>query len=352
MHPFRKLLLISLGRASSFDRTPSEQDWKLLYSMARSQSLQGVLYGGILRLDQGQRPPEPLLGRWKETAGRIAAIHSLHEDHVRELETLLERLHLQGCILKGTALARLYPDPSERICGDIDLWIKGNRRDILRAFREEGHPLRDVLYKEGKADIFPDTELEIHFHPSKMYNPFLNSRLQRALERWAPFSGEAPLTYPDMRFNAVFCMAHMFHHYLEGGLGLRQLMDYYYVLLNLDPSLRKPVMDTLRKLGMKRFTASVMAALRYNFGLEEEFFLCPPDSIHGKKLVEDMIAMGNFGVLDSRNYTYQGESALKRFLRKNRRVFSNLRYYPREVVWAPFSKLGQWVWRRLHGYMQ
>ena len=65
-----------------------------------------------------------------------------------------------------------------------------------------------------------------------------------------------------------------------------------------------------------------------------------------------MIAMGNFGVLDSRNYTYQGESALKRFLRKNRRVFSNLRYYPREVVWAPFSKLSQWVWRRLHGYMQ
>ncbi len=189
MHPFRKLLLISLGRASSFDRTPSEQDWKLLYSMARSQSLQGVLYGGILRLDQGQRPPEPLLGRWKETAGRIAAIHSLHEDHVRELETLLARLHLQACILKGTALARLYPDPSERICGDIDLWIKGNRRDILKAFREEGHPLRDVLYKEGKADIFPDTELEIHFHPSKMYNPFLNSRLHRVRERWAPFGG-------------------------------------------------------------------------------------------------------------------------------------------------------------------
>ena len=320
--------------------------------MAYSQSLQGVLYGAILRLDEEQRPPEPLLSRWKKTAERIADIHAVHEEHVEELKALLERLHLQGCILKGTALSHLYPVPSERICGDIDLWIKGKRSDILNAFRQEGHPLRNILYKEGKVDLFPDTELEIHFHPSKMYNPFLNAKLQRVLERWAPFDGKTPLTCPDLRFNAVFCIAHMFHHYLEGGLGLRQLMDYYYVLRYLDPAFRKPVMDVLRKLGMKRFTASVMAALRYNFGLEEEFFLCPPDSIHGKKLVDDMISMGNFGVLDSRNYTYQGESALKRFLRKNRRVFSNIRFYPREVIWAPFSKLSQWAWRRLHGYSQ
>ena len=350
MHPFRKLLLISLGRASSFDKTPSERDWQFLYSMARSQSLQGVLYGAILRLETEQRPPEPLLGHWKEIAERIAAIYARHEEHVKELEPLLERLHLQGCILKGTSLSHLYPVPSERICGDIDLWIKGKRADIINAFRQEGHPLKDILYKEGKVDLFPDTELEIHFHPSKMYNPFLNARLQRVLEKWAPFDGKAPLTYPDMRFNAVFCMAHMFHHYLEGGLGLRQLMDYYYVMRSLDPSLRQPVMDTLRRLGMKRFTASIMAALWYNFGLEEEFFLCPPDIIHGKKLVNDMISMGNFGALDPRNYTYDGESAIKRFLRKNRRIFSNIRYYPREVIWAPFSKVSQWCRRRLHGY--
>lgn len=352
MHPFRKLLLISLGRASSFDRTPSQRDWQMLYSMARTQSLLGVLYGGILRLDESQKPPEPLLSHWKKMAERIAAIYATHEEHVQQLQVLLERLHLQGCILKGTSFSHLYPVPSERTCGDIDLWIKGKRSGILDAFRQEGYPLRDVLYKEGKVDLFPDTELEIHFHPSKMYNPFLNAKLQRVLERWAPFDGETPLTYPDMRFNAVFCMAHMFHHYLEGGFGLRQLMDYYYVLRLLDPSLRKPVMDTLRKLGMKRFTASVMAALQYNFGLEEAFFLCPPDKVHGKKLVEDMISMGNFGVMDHRNYTHDGESAFKRFFRKNRRIFSNIQSYPREILWAPISKLSQWAWRQLHGYQK
>ena len=110
-------------------------------------------------------------------------------------------------------------------------------------------------------------------------------------------------------------------------------------------------MKTLRRLGMKRFTASVMASMWYNFGLEKEYFLCPPDMEHGKKLVNDTFAMGNFGVNDKRNYSYEGESGWARFRRKNGRVFSNLRYYPREVIWSPFARVTQYVWRKLKGYL-
>ena len=143
----------------------------------------------------------------------------------------------------------------------------------------------------------------------------------------------------------------MFRHYLEGGIGMRQMLDYYYVLRNLAPSDREPVMKDLRRLGMKRFTASMMTSMWYNFGLEEEYFLCPPDMEHGKKLVNDSFSMGNFGFNDKRNYTFSGESSWARFCRKNRRVFSNLRYYPREVIWSPFARVSQFVWRKLKGYL-
>ena len=123
-------------------------------------------------------------------------------------------------------------------------------------------------------------------------------------------------------------MAHMFRHYLEGGLGLRQMMDYYYILQVLDPADRQPVMDTLKRLGMDRFAAALMLSLQYNFGLEDEYLLCPPDRKLGRKLIEDAISMGNFGVLDTRNRAKKGEGPIGRFFRKNGRVFSNLRYYP------------------------
>ena len=351
MHPFRKLLLICVGRESSFEKTPTPQNWSYLFRKARQQAMVGVLNDAVHCLSEKQLPPSNLLDEWDSQTAKIGRIYHTHEDHVKELEGILKRLNLHGCILKGTGLARLYPSPERRMCGDIDLWIKGDRDAIIAAFKDAGYSVYDIIYQECKVGVFLDTEVEVHFHPSKMYNPFSNARLQRYFETNSPIREDVTITYPDAKFNAVFCMAHMFRHYLEGGIGMRQMMDYYYVLRDLAPADREPVMKTLTHLGMKRFTASVMTCVQFNFGLEDEYLLCPPDIKHGGKLVNDIIAMGNFGVSDKRNYHTVGESTWATFLRKNRRVFSNLGNYPREVIWSPFARVSQFMWRKLKGYL-
>ena len=363
MHPFRKLLLVSLGRESSFEKTPSPEDWARLFEMARYQTLLGVLNDGIHRLPSSQFPPEELLEKWDRLTSKIADIYEKHERQVGELETLLGEMGLQGCLLKGTGLARLYPTPGRRQSGDIDVWVRGPRKALLKAFSER-FEVSEILYQECKVGIFDDTVVELHFHPTKMYNPFTNARLQRWLDRYFPTdpspchsehseesSAASPLLYPNAEFNAVFCMAHMYRHYIVGGLGLRQMMDYYYVLRELPAASRGPAMQTLKRLGMGRFAAAMMLALQYNFGLEDEYLLCKPDMKRGPKLINDTFKMGNFGILDPRNRSHAKESALARFLRKNRRTFSNLRWYPREILWAPFGRLVQHLWRRLHGYL-
>ncbi len=351
MHPFRNLLLIAVGREKAFAEAPTRKVWEKLFLMARQQTLVGILNDAVHQLPEEQLPPPDILTEWDAQTAKIGRIYHIHEDHVRELGEILTRLGFRGCILKGTGLAHLYPHPERRMCGDIDLWVEGNRDAIIDAFRDADYPVYDIIYQEAKVGVFLDTEVEIHFHPSKMYNPFSNARLQRFFDRNAPFRDDAPITYPDARFNAVFCMAHMFRHYMEGGIGLRQMMDYYYVLQALTPEDRGIVMKTLKRLRMKRFTASVMTCVQYNFGLEDAYLLCPPDRKLGGKLVNDIIAMGNFGVMDKRNYTYDGETKWATFLRKNKRVFSNLRYYPREIIWSPFARVSQFVWRKFKGYL-
>ena len=351
MHPFRKLLLISLGRETSFEKDPTLGDWKYLYNMALRQTMVGILNDGVHRLPARQMPPEDILKVWDENTAKIAKIYHNHEAHVSELEGLLQRLNLRGCILKGTGLAHLYPKPERRMCGDIDIWIDGKRDTILRAFEEADIPIYDITYQDCKAGIFLDTVVEVHFHPSKLFNPFLNARLQGFYKHNMPNLKDEIITYPEAKFNAVFCIAHMYRHYLGGGIGMRQMLDYYYVLRDLNPSDRQSVMRTLTHMGMKRFTASVMASMWFNFGLEDEFLLCPPDLKHGKMLVNDVFSMGNFGVMDKRNYAYEGETIWARFLRKNHRAFSNLRYYPREVIWYPFARVSQFVWRKVKGYL-
>ena len=350
MHPFRKLLLVSMGRESSFEKDLIPADWARLFAMARHQALIGVLNDGVHRLPDKQLPPEHIIKDWDRLTSKIAEIHARHISQTEELRAIFERLGLNGCILKGTGLAQLYPTPERRQCGDIDVWVQGRRKDILNALGKE-FGVHDIIYQECKADIFDNTVVEVHFHPTKMYNPFTNAKLQRWLEQHSPISADAPLTYPDAVFNAVFCMAHMFRHYLEGGLGLRQMMDYYYVLRMLPAAERGPVMQALKRLGMARFAAATMVSMQHEFGLEDEYLLCPPDLKLGKKLVNDMIKMGNFGVLDQRNYGQSGETKLARFKRKNKRVFSNLKYYPREILWSPFARITQYVWRLIMGYL-
>lgn len=350
MHPFRNLLLISLGRESSFRKDPKPGDWIMMYRMARIQALLGVCFEGVKRLPEHQMPPKDLLDRWSHVAEKIAEVYHLHQQRVSELEDILSHCSLQGCLLKGTSLSGLYPVPESRMCGDIDVWVKGTHESILDVLDPE-YPVREVIYQECKVDFFEDVEVEVHFHPSKMYNPFLNARLQRFFEQNSPFGNDVVLTTPNARFNAVFCMAHMFHHYLEGGIGLRQMMDYYFILRVLDPADRQPVMDELRHLGMGRFAAAMMESLSFNFGLEEEYFLCPPDAKRGRQLMEATIKGGNFGILDKRNYEKENESHLRRFFRKSGRVLSYFFQYPREVAWAPYARLYHFFWRLSKGYL-
>lgn len=351
-----------MGRMTSFEKDPTPATWDMLFGMAKTQSLIGVLYDATLQLPEHQRPPKEIQERWKELSEKVSDIHSIHLQHVGELSGIMEKLGLHGCILKGTGLSELYPRPGSRMCGDIDLWVEGRRDRIIDAFEEAGYPVHSVIYQEAKVEIFEDTLVELHFHASKMYNPFCNARLQRWLKKNAPFSSNFSgagsvmlskakhLPYPSALFNAVFCMAHMYRHYLEGGIGMRQMMDYYYVLRQLGPTERTEAMKALKHLGMKKFTAAVMTSMWFNFGLEEEYFLCPKDMELGGRLVNDAFAMGNFGILDKRTYSQEGETRLARFMRKNRRVFSNLRYYPREVLWSPFARVSQFVWRKFKGY--
>ena len=351
MHPFRQLILVSLGRADSLEKPLSDHGWHAMINMARQQTMLGVLFDGVARLPQEQLPPEGIYENWASLTERIAGIYERHLQRTQELEKILSSLGLHACILKGICMSRLYPVPERRICGDIDVWVQGTHKKILRAFRKGGYQTSEILYQECKVDLFPDTTVDIHFHPSKMYNPFLNARLQRCLEELSPIRDDKALCYPDGLFNAVFCMAHMYRHYLEGGLGMRQMLDYYYLLRQLTPEERVEAMSRLRKLGMKRFTAAMMMSLRFNFQLEDEYLLCEPNRKLGKKLVKDMITMGNFGVMDKRNIAWKGEGRLGRFFRKNLRVFSYIGYYPREVLWAPFARITQFVWRLFRGYL-
>jgi len=126
----------------------------------------------------------------------------------------------------------------------------------LREARLE-HPVRAVIefclskkrgeyvyYHNLDFPVLKATPVEVHYRPTWLYNPFRNRVLQRwfASQKVISNKEEVKSAYaeydgykiPSVEFNVVFQLLHLYKHIFEEGIGLRQLLDYYFVVQNIN----------------------------------------------------------------------------------------------------------------------
>ena len=206
---------------------------------------------------------------------------------------------------------------------------------------------------------FNDIEVEIHYKPFVMDSPkdrlhqkYFNRSLEANYKNTILLSSDYAITAPTFSFNIVHQLVHIHHHLFYEGVGLRQCMDYYFVLrnLNLDLNVNHNTNATFRSFGMERFAEAAMWIMQQVFGLKPEYLLCEPSEKYGRVLLNEVIRSGNFGHQDERVKRRQNESAIHRFWRigvYNCRVMS---FSPWTVICSPLWRLWHWCWRKKNGY--
>lgn len=353
MDAFRTLLALAVGNAASFSELLSREEWDDLRKTASKQSLLGVTFSAVDALPDGHRPPLGIYSRWALDTEKICAANARRAEYVGELDRLFSEAGMRCCILKGQGVARFYPEPDRRQCGDIDVWVDGSRGEVLDFLRGRCK-VGGVVYHHCDAKLFEDVPVEVHFTPTWMNDPLLNARLQR----W--FRAEAQIQFsnrvgeysaPTAAFDAVFLSVHIFRHLLDEGVGLRQLMDLQYVLRALDAEEAATVGCELKALGLGRFAGAAMWLLGEVFGLPESAMVAAPDPHRGAFLLDEVMRAGNFGKHDPRNRHSRDESRLGALLRKTRRQLRFFTLAPREVLAAPFFKAWQYCWRLVKHYL-
>lgn len=159
-------------------------------------------------------------------------------------------------------------------------------------------------------------------------------------------SKQATLPVPNTAFNRVYILVHIYRHLFAEGIGLRQLLDYYFVLSQgFTGEERAETLRTLRSLGMLRFTRAVMWVLQEVYGMDSRYLLTTPDGEEGRFLLNEIMMAGNFGQYDERMQHAAGEGAFRWGLRKVKRNFRFVWSYPSEVLWSPIFKLWHYFWR-------
>lgn len=350
---FIALVKCGIGKSSELPYSPTDVQWDSLFNFACEQTLQGIAFAGIEILPNEQKPPKRLLLMWHKVSEQIKEKNIALNKKCIAVSAKFRQLGFDNCILKGQGLSRLYPDPYLRVPGDIDIWLEGGCDKILTYVRK-CFPGCKPTYHHVDFPIRKGVSIEVHFTPSWMYSPIRNRKLQRFFSSVSSrqFSNnvsvpEGCFTAPTLEFDRVYLLLHIYRHLFQEGIGLRQMLDYYFVLEHgFTPEEKATAVALLKSFGLVKFASAVMYVLHIMFGLQEENFIVPPHKQRGEFLLGEIIAAGNFGKYDKRYKMVSKENELRHFLNSMRRIARLVMQYPGEALWSPYFKIWHYLWRK------
>lgn len=348
---FFELILVLTGGENRLSHSYSEQEWEGALSIAKDQAIVGVLFSAIESLPKEQLPTKyPTIHWWN--ASDIAERNTVKITGLGDSAIRFFRENGFACvILKGTGVGRYYPQPVRRSSGDIDIWLAGGRKkiyDFARSFDKKGM-LYGVNYHHIHFHLFKGVQLEIHIWPSFLSSPIRNYRLHQFCKQYEP-TMEASV--PCLSFDRVFILLHCYRHMNGSGVGLRQIMDYYYVLMQgFTDEEKTDAVIWIRKLGMSRFASGMMWLLQEVFGLDSEYQLMKPNEKEGRFILREVLLTGNMGYSDKREWGSRN-TPFSRFIYNLRRDIYMAGHYPHEALWQPVFSVWLYFWRLFKGLLK
>lgn len=339
---FLELLQLSLETKDSLSRAPSAEEWRRFFKEAQRQAVVALMAGGLYRIPNTYIAPEDVLVQWIGRAQKLERLYALHCMRAKELTALFRDAGYVSCVLKGVAMARYYPSPSSRQLGDIDLWVFGDRREITSQVLNN-YNIREIRWHHTDVDFFDDVKTEIHFHATWLFNPIRNGKLQCFLDSYKDVvrhsvPSENGFVAPMASFDAVYSLVHSFHHLLETGIGLRHVVDYFYIVRALDCEERASVVHVIENIGLKPFLGAMMWVLQDVCGMALSDLLCEPNEREGRFLLDEVLRGGNFGHYRRDNHQW---NSFARFI-------TLMQHYPGEIIWMYPWKIWHRHWRNSH----
>lgn len=344
-------------------QAPDKNEWKNIYDFCLKQSLLGIGYDGLEKLSNSYSIETNIKYQWIGDANQVILRNKLLNQRCIELQEMFAEDGFATIILKGQGNALMYPNPLLRQPGDIDIWVLSKDRNkkfgvnrILEFLNSKIDIKKQIIgYHHVVFPIFDDVEVEVHWRPSWRSSPLYNNRLQKWFRNHSGYTEikELPdrkgkIIVPSWEFNVIFQLQHMFLHIFQEGLGLRQVLDYYYLLRSSEKlEMRNEELEmTLKHLGLWKFAGAVMYVLREVFLLEEQYLIAPVDERRGKHMLSEILQSGNFGQYDERNKSLHQKSGIARSLARAKRQLHFLRDYPHETLCAPYQ-IYHVIWRKL-----
>lgn len=309
-----ELLQVSVGTREVLSHVPSVREWKWVFEEAQRQFIAGVMVCGIERLSKEMQPLQAILLQWVGITLQIEQRNPLTLEACKEVTSQFDKKGGDSCVLKGQANHRYYPQEMAKRwnCGDVYVWV--TPRNSVRK-KADVNVLEYVDAHWGRTGLcwlhcnFNEQNgvpIEVHFRPSFINEPCRNRCFLRHfsdIEKSTCTEVIEGVELPVMKVDedVIYQMNHIYRHLTDEGEGLRQIIDYYWLLLawnKVHVRSKEETMKIVSRLGMKRFSGALMYVLREICGIKDELLLCPASVKDGRFLLSEIMIAGIFGHAD------------------------------------------------------
>ncbi len=291
---------------------PEYIDWEAVLRLAKKHVVTGIIIESVQFLPERLRPTGDISVRINRFALGLFRTNIILDNAVARLSSFLRQHGIEGVVLKGQGVARYYRVPQMRQSGDIDFYVGKEH------YEKAAELCREYLSddKNGIEECHADEQhfgfdmggirIELHRLASKMFSPVLNRRfqawvidqLEHSSERRTVILGDTEVLLPSYDFDAIYIFYHAWRHYIEGGIGLRQVCDWAMIFHSHGSDI-----DTVRlKRNIRRFGLTkawrlfACVAVSHLGVSPEKMPLYDPAFLRkSRKVLEKIMDGGNFG---------------------------------------------------------
>src|SRR5690606_16607127 len=238
----------------------NKEEWSLIYQISLSQTVEGIVYEGVLLLPNEYYPPYEILLKWTAKIDSIERFNKKVRNSLSILADGLIQNNIKFLLLKGLGLADNYNKPLLRVSGDIDLYFPtledyNNANSLLRT--------KGIIINKGDHHsvfyIFNNVEIEHHTKMIDVFNPFRQKYIKDIISsefenNRSLLINEKQILTPSYTLSQVQANAHILKHYLGFGIGLRQICDVARLCYVKDESFDGQKLKSIYiKLGLERW---------------------------------------------------------------------------------------------------
>lgn len=353
-------------------------DCKEVLEEATKQSLMGVAFVGFKVWNasdcvkkSGANIDKRLLTQWVGICEKIREDNLLLNKRTALVCKNFAKEGFRTSVMKGQGNALLYGEELSllRSPGDIDVWVEGGFTKV-NDYVQKIAPTTHVSEKDIIFNVFSDTEVEVHYRPYIMRNPYRNRQLQKffASQSEVCFTNKVQLLVKNkdgeesfvdavittVSFNLVHQLAHIHRHLFAVGMGLRHVMDYYFQLVYAEKALSREKKDevirVVKSIGLERLACALTWILEAHFGLPKSCQLWKPNKEDGEFLLEDILRTGNFGHGDEHLRTGIRSGGLKSLIDVLKHNWAMSRFDYTDWLWGPLYRMYYYFWRKRRGY--